>query len=484
MDRNVRPSGLTALAIINFIFAGLIGFLVMFSLGLLACAGAFARTQSAEPLGTEAIGVSVAVSLGNIISMALLIVTAIGYLKCNPILGRLLGNIYALVEITKTTIYLIFYASVVQQLAIFTVIAYIWPLITILFLNIVFRDVWRKRSRLADVAAQAVSGEAAPPGIPEVPAGRNTPHIILVMKQSVRQTMRGVQGVMFILITLVVSFLSLQVIFFVVQVGKTVMESQGLREKSQVNTILKEGIRQVSYGFFVWLFDDQTPAAPNGNPEKTIAFNEHRDAWADYVTSEKPALLSFIFAIMMTLFPILSAVLSFNQISEDARRKGFRYLLLRTTRSSIYFGKFLATIAIIVPIIVLTVAAIALFVSLSYDLYPLGDVISYSLWGMVMLIMVSVPSIAFCLFISALINSGIGSLAAGALTLGFFPLIARLLKDSASFLAFFQYFLPQKVAYFLMNPQWWVVLLAAVGCVAYAAAYSAGGYFYFKRKSL
>jgi ABC-type transport system involved in multi-copper enzyme maturation permease subunit len=482
MDRNVRPSGLTALAVINFIFAGLMSIVVMFSLGALACAGAFARAQSAEALGAEAIGISVAMSVGNLISMALLIVTAIGYLKCSPILGRLLGSIYALADITKTTIYLVFYAGVIQQAAIFTVGDFIWPLLTLFFINIVFKDVWRKRARLADLAGK-IGPEADAPLVEGVPAKKNPSHLVLVMMQSVRQTLRGVQGVVFILITLFVSFVSIEGIFLAVQFGKSAVESQGLTEKSQVNTVLKEGIRQVSYGYFVWLFDDQPQAQTNG-PARTIALGEHRDAWADYVTSEKPALLSFIFAIMMTLFPILSAFLAFNQISEDARRKGFRYLLLRTTRSSIYFGKFLASLVIIVPIIVLTVAAIAFFVLISYSFYPIEEVISWSLWAVVMLVLVSAPSIAFCLLISALINSGFGSLAAGALTLGFFPLIARLLKDSAGFLVFLQYLLPQKAAYFLMNPQWWVVLLAAAGCVGYTAAYSAGGYFYFKRKSL
>jgi hypothetical protein len=316
-------------------------------------------------------------------------------------------------------------------------------------------------------------------------AGKNTPHLFLIMMQNIRQTLRGVQGVIFILIALTVSLGSVQVIVSSVQMIRNYSEEQGGIGKSQSESVMKEGIKQVSYGFFVWLLDDQPPAAPADNPAKTIAFSQpNRDAWADYLTAEKPALLSFVFAVLMALFPVLGAFLVFNQISEDARRKGFRYLLLRTTRASIYFGKFLSAIAILVPIIVLSVVAIVSFIQFQLPFYPLDEVVSWSLWAIVMLVLGCVPAMAFCMLISALINSGFGSLAAGALTLGLLPIIARGLKDAAGFLVFLQYLLPQKVAYFLMHPQWWAVLLAALGCCLYAAVYSVGGYLYFKRKSL
>ena len=68
--------------------------------------------------------------------------------------------------------------------------------------------------------------------------------------------------------------------------------------------------------------------------------------------------------------------------------------------------------------------------------------------------------------------------------LGFYPLVARLIKDSAHFMGFMQYLHPLKIAYFLYHPEWWVVVLAAVGCILYAAVFTGGGYIYFKRKSL
>ncbi len=486
MERNVRPSGLTAFAIINFIFAGVIGISVMLSVGTLACAGSFSRTQA---LGPETANISLVTTILNLAVMALLVVSGIGYLKCSPILGRLFGSVYACADAVKTIIALLS-LGILQQgstfIAIITVGNFVWPLLTIVFINFVFNDVWRKRTRLAELASGISSAAAAAPAPAAVPDKKTPPHVVLVMMQSIRQTLRGVQGVLFPLVALVICFTTVGILIAVAQGVQNYAETEGGMNRSQSDRLMRDVvIKQAAYGFFVWLFDDQSQAAPNGPPAKTIAYTPPaRDAWADYVTSEKPALLSLIFAVMMTLFPILSSFLAFNQISEDARRKGFRYLLLRTTRSSIFFGKFLAALAIIIPIIVLTVAAVAFFVLISYPFYPVAAVVSWSLWAIVMIFLVSAPSVAFCLLLSALINSGFGSLAAGALTLGFFPLIARLLKDSAGFLVFLQYLLPQKVAYFLMNPRWWVVLLAAVGCVAYVAVYSAGGYFYFKRKSL
>lgn len=490
MERNVRPSGLKAFAIINFIFAGVIGLSVLGTLGALTCSGNINRAQAGQALGPDAVSLTVVMLVLNLGVMALLIVSGIGYLRCSPILGRLLGSVYALADVAKTIVGLVS-MGMGKQTSIFTAILtvsnFVWPLLTLVFINIVFNDVWRKRARMADLAGKVSTVESAVSRAGELSLKKNPSHLILVMMQSVRQTLRGVQGVLFPLITLVVCFASVAGVMTVVQGVQNFVETNGQMNRSQSEQVMKDVvIKQAAYGFFVWLFDDQPPTAhPSDNPAKTIAFTPpDRDAWADYVTSEKPALLSFIFAVMMTLFPILSAFLAFNQISEDARRKGFRYLLLRTTRSSIFFGKFLAALAIIVPIIVLTVSAIAFFVAISYNFYPVADIVTWSLWAIVMLVLVSAPSIAFCLLISALVNSGFGSLAAGALTLGLWPVIARLLKDAAGFLTFFQYLLPQKTAYFLMHPQWWVALLAAGGCCLYTAVYAGGGYLYFKRKSL
>jgi ABC-type transport system involved in multi-copper enzyme maturation permease subunit len=171
-------------------------------------------------------------------------------------------------------------------------------------------------------------------------------------------------------------------------------------------------------------------------------------------------------------------------MSEDAKRKGFRYLLLRTKRGSIFFGKFIAAFIIIVPIIVLSVLAIAFYIYLKINFYSWGEVLSWSLWAIVVFTISSIPSIAFCLGISALINSSFGSLAASVSALGLLPIITRILKDNVSFMAFLQYLVPLKATYFLYNPQWWVVILATLGCLAYAALFSGGSYFYFKRKSL
>jgi ABC-type transport system involved in multi-copper enzyme maturation permease subunit len=477
MTTNVRPSGLTAFAIINFIFGGIVGLGVMFSLGAMACSGAFNKGPTAQLMTPEATAVAIVIGILNLVIMGLLVVSGIGYIKCSPVLGRLFGSIYALAEIAKTIVSLGVLTGTQAQFSILTVTQLVWPLLTLVFINLVFSDVWKKRARLADMAGQDAPESSGA-------RGKNPPHLILVMLQSIRQTLRGVQGVLFILITLTVCFITVGGIMIGLQTVQKQVESYAPMPKEQSDLRLKEGVKQVTYGFFVWLLDETTPTVASNEPAKTIAFTPDRDAWADYLTSEKPALLSFIFAVMMTLFPVLAAFLAFNQISEDAKRKGFRYLLLRTNRSSIFFGKFLAALAIIIPIIILTVASVAFFVMFAFRFYPVEDIVTWSLWAIVMLILVSAPSIAFCLLVSALINSGFGSLAAGGLMLGLLPLIARLLKDSAGFMVFLQYLLPQKAAYFLMSPQWWVVLLAAVGCCLYTAVYLGGGYIYFKRKSL
>jgi hypothetical protein len=472
MDRKIRPSGLTTFAILNFVFAGVSVLGILLSIGCTTCVKMTDQSGQAVS-GPEITALTIVFSVLNLVLVGLLIASGIGYLKLNRILGRWCGNLYALGQIVLQVIGIAAGVGSLGEVTLFTVSAFVWPALTLFFINVVFRDVWKRRTNIIEAVKNS---DAAGEETEDTGAGTAPPHLILVMMQSIRQTLRGVQGIVFIWITLILCFSVAGVLLLPYELAvKASQQRSGLDEATAQLTI-KEGVKQTAYGFFVWLFDEAKPDAQAGQPPPS--------RWAEYVTREKPAYLSFIFAVLMALFPVLCAFLVFNQISDDARRKGFRYLLLRTTRASLYFGKFLAAVAIMIPIIILSVAAIAAYIHFKLGYYAVEDIISWSLWGMLMLSLISIPSIAFCLAVSALINFGFGSLAASALSLGLFPVITRLLKDAAQPFVAAQFVLPLKTAYFLFHPEWWVALLAALGCLLYAAVFSAGGFLYFKRKSL
>ncbi len=473
MDRKIRPSGLTAFAILNFVFAGVSVVGILFSIGCTSCVKM--SNQSGQSLPTpEITAVVIVFSILNAVLAGLLIISGVGYLKLNRISGRWCGNLYAVAQIVLRILAIAIGTAAMGEVTLFTVAAFVWPVLTLFFINIVFNDVWKRRMKLIEAVKDGRAEDSGQEKESVEP--KATPHLLLVMMQSIRQTLRSVQGIIFIWITLILCFSVAGVLLLPYELAvKASQQRSGLDEATAQLTI-KEGVKQTAYGFFVWLFDEAKPDGDSTQPPPS--------RWAEYVTREKPAYLSFIFAILMALFPVLCAFLVFNQISDDAKRKGFRYLLLRTTRASLYFGKFLASVAIMIPIIVLSITAISAYIHFKLGYYAVEDIISWSLWGMVMLSLVSIPSIAFCLAVSALINFSFGSLAASALFLGLWPVVTRLLKDQAEPFIASQFALPLKTAYFLFHPETWVVLLAAAGCLLYAAVFSAGGFIYFKRKSL
>jgi hypothetical protein len=141
-----RPGGLTALAVINFVMAGLnvigiLGLVVVMTMG-------DALKRSATNPGDRAVfealqGVSGAtwglIILANAISMALVIVAGIGYLKMRR-WARMLGNAYALVEISTEVGKLLLLPSEIGGFGIATMIGLVYPVLTLIFINFTFKD--------------------------------------------------------------------------------------------------------------------------------------------------------------------------------------------------------------------------------------------------------------------------------------------------------------------------------------------------------
>jgi len=148
MDEGKRPGGLTALAVINFVFSGW-GFI-----GLLGLAAFFAfigkiptdEMQEAQRTQFEAfqnMGLSVFVIIFalSLISSVLLLLSGIGYLKQKKFLGRMMGNAYAVITIVSSVISgMMFAPEMGGGFNIGTIIGLIYPVLTLILLNTTFRD--------------------------------------------------------------------------------------------------------------------------------------------------------------------------------------------------------------------------------------------------------------------------------------------------------------------------------------------------------
>jgi hypothetical protein len=148
MSEEKRPGGLTALAVINFVFSGwgfigLLGLAVFFTF-----IGVIPTEELQEPQRTQfeafknmGAPIFVLIFVLSLISSVLLLLSGIGYLKQKKFLGRIIGNIYAVIAIVSNVVSGMMFASELGGgFNIGSIIGLIYPVLTLILLNTTFRD--------------------------------------------------------------------------------------------------------------------------------------------------------------------------------------------------------------------------------------------------------------------------------------------------------------------------------------------------------
>ncbi len=135
MSQGNRPGGLTALAVINFVFGGL-GCLVL--VGLFMILGAADQVTEGQVTADVASSGSVLFPLlFSVITVALLIVSGIGYLGLKKGMGFKMGNLYAVISIVGSIVSIIMMS---QGFSIGNIIGFIYPAVTLFLLNTTFKE--------------------------------------------------------------------------------------------------------------------------------------------------------------------------------------------------------------------------------------------------------------------------------------------------------------------------------------------------------
>jgi hypothetical protein len=148
MNEEKRPGGLTALAVINFVFSGsgflsLFGFLAFFALRGKIPTDNMQEAQKVQIEALQNMGLSMLVFICvlNIVSSVLLLLAGIGYLKQKKFLGRTIGNIYVVISIINSVITGILFAPELGGgFNIGTILGLIYPLLTLILLNTTFKE--------------------------------------------------------------------------------------------------------------------------------------------------------------------------------------------------------------------------------------------------------------------------------------------------------------------------------------------------------
>ena len=139
MAEGKRPGGLTALAVLNFVFGG---FGVFGVLGALALAALAKEAISlAESHGGKYEGPSAGLWYVYILFMAagafLLITSGVGYIKQKRFLGRTLGTAYGVLSIANVVFGVVLLKT---GFGMFSIIGLVYPLLTVVLVNTTFKD--------------------------------------------------------------------------------------------------------------------------------------------------------------------------------------------------------------------------------------------------------------------------------------------------------------------------------------------------------
>jgi len=130
---STRPGGLTALAIFNFI---LCAFGVLGIMGNMAAIGMMMSGAVKSNPGMPDVNIIIVLTILNGLSTILLVVSGIGYMKLKVVLGRYVGSAYGILGVTTGIL-----AAVLmkQEFGMLNFAMLIYPLLTVIVLNTVFR---------------------------------------------------------------------------------------------------------------------------------------------------------------------------------------------------------------------------------------------------------------------------------------------------------------------------------------------------------
>jgi hypothetical protein len=138
MAEGKRPGGLTALAVINFVFGGLgaLGLLAVLALlGVAKNAGANLSDAKVDGASVSAGAIYLALGIG-VISVTLLIAAGVGYIKQRK-WGKTMGTAYGVLALVNTGVGLVLLK---QGFGLMSIVGLILPLLNLIMANTTFKD--------------------------------------------------------------------------------------------------------------------------------------------------------------------------------------------------------------------------------------------------------------------------------------------------------------------------------------------------------
>ena len=148
MSQEKRPGGLTALAVINFVLCGLgvlglLGMVAFFAMADMVPKEGMDENARAQIEAMKEMGVGMLIFLMaiSLVAYVLLLLSGIGYLQQKRVMGRVLGNAYAVFSIGSGVVSaLVLAPELGGGFTLGSLIGFVYPVLTLVLVNTVFRD--------------------------------------------------------------------------------------------------------------------------------------------------------------------------------------------------------------------------------------------------------------------------------------------------------------------------------------------------------
>jgi len=320
-------------------------------------------------------------------------------------------------------------------------------------------------------------------------------HIRLICVYWCRHAVRSGSGLVYLMIALVFGLSVAHILIMPV-------EQLMLRQKREMGRTDPQAVEDLIVGvgrpITQWVLglrsmqeiaQQNAMAPPSGADERSETGSAREetggyDSWTNFLLEEKPALLSAILLVMLFGMPFVIPFLAFNQVSGDVQSRGLRYLLLRTERRHIYFGRFLGVALFSTLVMALIVMTIVLYLAMKIRIYPALALLSWAGQGFLALAILMLPYIAVCSLISASVDSPFLSLVLAKLAIAGVLLLAVLGGLAWKPAEYLLYLLPWGWQNHLLHPEPGHWLVAALACLVYTSVFLLLGYVRFARRDL
>lgn len=129
-----------------------------------------------------------------------------------------------------------------------------------------------------------------------------------------------------------------------------------------------------------------------------------------YLTVTNPGLISMIYVLLLWVIPLTACLVGFSQTAIDAGNRGLRFLLLRTERFHVYFGRFLGTVIYVSISMFGCMIIICAYFHFGLDAYEAVDVWRWGIQCTLATFLLVIPYLAICAWVSGASNGGFISL--------------------------------------------------------------------------